>query len=174
MLETLEEFIVRRRLELDSETARLQEQLRAIDAELQRINKVAVLLSEEPFVPPPVPAFRVIHNPQRTRSAKRVSEATIKEMVLEILIENQGRGMTALDILACINERVDVDYPRTSLSPQLSRLKADGKLHREGFLWALGGGPDFTTIEALDFTESPNPQQALEPRTRASAEAEAL
>jgi len=45
--------------------------------------------------------------------------------------------MTALEILAAINLKFGTDYPRTSLSPQLSRLKADGRIEREGIVWRL-------------------------------------
>lgn len=55
---------------------------------------------------------------------------------MEVLKNKEG-GMTALEILAAINLKFSSDYPRTSLSPQLSRLKAEGKLTREGIVWHL-------------------------------------
>lgn len=67
---------------------------------------------------------------------RSIPEKTIKEAVVEVLTDARD-GMTALDILAAINQRFETDYPRTSLSPQLSRLKAEGKLEREGMIWSL-------------------------------------
>lgn len=66
------------------------------------------------------------------------TELTIKEAVLKVL-ETEKRGMTAMQILAAINERFfDGKIARTSLSPQLSRLNhADNKLKYDGTLWSL-------------------------------------
>lgn len=57
------------------------------------------------------------------------------------ILNEAGRGLTALQILPLVNQRLGVEYPRTSLSPQLSRLKADGLLMREGVLWSLAKAP---------------------------------
>jgi len=55
------------------------------------------------------------------------AEPTIKEAVLEALAQ-RPEGMTALEILDEINKRYfDGKIVRTSLSPQLSRLKNDDK-----------------------------------------------
>lgn len=63
---------------------------------------------------------------------------TIKEAVLRVL-QDEGRPMTAQEILAQINSRFfDGAVPRTSLSPQLSRLNNDDrKIKLEGSLWSL-------------------------------------
>lgn len=149
MSETLEQFIVRRRGELDEETSKLQSQLRVVEAEREKIDKVAIMFAADGIdvavqaTPTAAVAFDGWGKSQsaREKSPKRVSEATIKEMVLDILEKEEG-DLTALYILDRINSRTGIDYPRTSLSPQLSRLKAEGKIHREGRFWSLGGGPD--------------------------------
>lgn len=82
---------------------------------------------------------------------RRPSEKTIKEAVLSVLA-GAGHGMTALEILDAINKNLSTNYPRTSLSPQLSRLKAEGKLARDGVVWNLAGKPE-GTAGAL-FTEA--------------------
>lgn len=61
---------------------------------------------------------------------------TLKEMILTVL-RTRHRGADALSILDEINARWDVGLERTSLSPQLSRLKAEGKLHLIGKVWSL-------------------------------------
>jgi hypothetical protein len=63
---------------------------------------------------------------------------TIKEAVLDVL-KRKPEGMTALEILAEINKRYfDGSIVRTSLSPQLSRLKDnDGKITLRGNRWFL-------------------------------------
>ncbi len=78
----------------------------------------------------------------------RASIATIKEAVVAVLDE-AGRGLTALEILPKINERLGVDYPRTSLSPQLSRLKAEKEIHLVGKHWFSGEGPENDATDLL-------------------------
>lgn len=66
---------------------------------------------------------------------ERVSRRpTIKEMVKILLEEAYPNGMTALQILAEIQKRWFSSLERTSLSPQLSRLKIDEEIiHEHGF-----------------------------------------
>jgi hypothetical protein len=65
---------------------------------------------------------------------------TIMQAVIEVL-KSKPEGMTALEILAEINERYfDGKILRTSLSPQLSRLKdRDRKITLRGNRWNLVG-----------------------------------
>ena len=62
--------------------------------------------------------------------------STIQAGVLRILASSPN-GMTALRILDELRTRFEMDYPRSSLSPQLSRLKAQGKLKLRGTVWSL-------------------------------------
>lgn len=62
---------------------------------------------------------------------------TIKEMALAVL-EDYPNGLVALDILSEINSRFEQSYVRTSLSPQLSRLRQGGFVHKSGKRWVLG------------------------------------
>jgi hypothetical protein len=61
---------------------------------------------------------------------------TTQEMVLEVLTP-EPQGMYALDILAEINRRWLPTLQRTSLSPQLSRLKEAGNLLYVDGRWKL-------------------------------------
>lgn len=64
-----------------------------------------------------------------------VPRLTIKQAVLQILEPIAPRGLTALSILERLRTQFSMDYPRESLSPQLSRLKGEGKVTLEGGLW---------------------------------------
>jgi hypothetical protein len=66
------------------------------------------------------------------------AQPTIMNAVLEVL-KQQPEGMTALEILDEINSRYfNGKYVRTSLSPQLSRLKdRDRKITLRGNRWYL-------------------------------------
>lgn len=139
--ETLAEFIVRRRREIAEAQDRLRLELDALDKEFDQIDKAARAagIEENAFVAERYREQSGLFTVERARQ-RVVAEKTIKEAVLEIL-KDAGRGMTALEILPEVNRRLNVDYPRTSLSPQLSRLKADGLLEREGIVWSLVQAP---------------------------------
>lgn len=66
------------------------------------------------------------------------SQLTIKQAVLEVLKDHR-EGLTALEILSAINTRYfNGNIVRSSLSPQLSRLKdSDGKIELRGHKWFL-------------------------------------
>jgi len=61
---------------------------------------------------------------------------TIKEMVL-IILKDYPDGLIALDILSKINSHFNQTFIRTSLSPQLSRLKRSGDIYKIGKFWLL-------------------------------------
>lgn len=61
---------------------------------------------------------------------------TIKGMILKVL-EQENAPLTAIEILNLINARFDKDIERTSLSPQLSRLKEEGSVLYDNKYWTL-------------------------------------
>jgi hypothetical protein len=72
------------------------------------------------------------------RASLKSAKPTIMQAILEVLKQHPN-GMTALEILADINSRYfDGKILRTSLSPQLSRLKErDHKIELRGNRWFL-------------------------------------
>lgn len=63
---------------------------------------------------------------------------TIKELILKALKEHFDEGATAIQLLDLFSSAWGRDdIARTSLSPQLSRLKQEGKLTRDGQTWRL-------------------------------------
>jgi len=119
----LKDFLRRRRDLLEArleqqrlQSAEIQKEIIKIEAELRQIRTVERTigkvngLEREPHV-------------QR----RQVAKLTIKDAVLATL-RDYPAGLTALQILAEINTRFEMNVVRTSLSPQLSRLKRDGKL----------------------------------------------
>ena len=62
---------------------------------------------------------------------------TIKDMVVMVLAEAGPSGLSALSILDRIRERWQPDLERTTLSPQLSRLKGDGQIMNVARAWKL-------------------------------------
>ncbi|MES2002798.1 MAG: hypothetical protein V4444_10885 [Pseudomonadota bacterium] len=75
---------------------------------------------------------------KEARSASPYARLTIKELVLKALDEQFPSGATAnqlLELFAGAWDRGEI--ARTSLSPQLSRLKDDHKIDHNGQLWFL-------------------------------------
>ncbi len=135
MVETLDIFIVRRLSEIASEESDLVDRMNALAVERAQLqaaaSAVGIVIPDDiaTALDEAVIDLYPIHR-------RKVSEKTIKETVLEILKESR-RPLTALEILPIINDRLNADYPRSSLSPQLSRLKAEGLIDREGRNWSL-------------------------------------
>lgn len=61
---------------------------------------------------------------------------TIKAMALEVLSQNPG-GMDTQSIIDAIARQFEKIIERPSMSPQLSRLKADGEIEQVGHLWRM-------------------------------------
>jgi predicted glycosyltransferase len=123
MVETLRAFIDRRLRELREAEIPLREQLSEIDRERREIEKTAKAIGLES-------ARKQDANHAETQ------KKTMKEVALEIL-STAPKGLTALEILRELNTRMNTSYERTSLSPQLSRLKQEGKVVQDGIAWLL-------------------------------------
>lgn len=148
----LQSFIHSRMRELANEDAALRHKLSVNESERAQLRAAAQAagLQLEPTtqpVPPPA-VVEAIKTGDMSKvppsliggSRRTIPEKSIKEAVLEVL-DSLGIGLTALDLLGAINTKFNTDYPRTSLSPQLSRLKAEGKITRDGNLWSLAKPP---------------------------------
>lgn len=67
-----------------------------------------------------------------------IAKLTIKEMVVKALAESFPNGATANQLLDHFYRAWGRKEMRTSLSPQLSRLKEDKMISLEGRVWHLG------------------------------------
>jgi hypothetical protein len=123
---TLQEILRERRAQMVEEMrgieqaiAELQSRRSALAADIDRIDA----------------AIRVIGETGDS-DADLEPRLTIKQAVIKIL-ERAPRGLAALQILERLRTEFQMDYPRTSLSPQLSRLKNEGKIGLKGNVWYL-------------------------------------
>lgn len=66
-----------------------------------------------------------------------IQSLTFKQLVIKALTEHLTNGATALELLAFFRREWGRDLMRTSLSPQLSRLKHDRKIELRGKVWHL-------------------------------------
>lgn len=149
----LRSYLDDREKALQAEITKLREQISPLERELfeVRIAKRAVgRHSSEPLQQPLFsagtdggavdPEAQDLWNQYRAIRAERLaspySRMTIKELVLQALEEQFPSGATAqqlLELFATAWGREEV--VRTSLSPQLSRLRAEHKIDRNGSLW---------------------------------------
>jgi DNA-binding transcriptional ArsR family regulator len=162
MGESISEFILRRRGELTGEAEPLRERLRAIDSELREL-KVAedAIKRAPPSLLPPSPLFNSDPSYFMTGRAPR---GAIKKAIVRTLAGHPD-GLDAMSILSDINRRDGTDYERTSLSPQLSRLKADGIVTLNGNIWSLIRNPLLGAIPVpmaeLDDDEPPENESEI-------------
>jgi hypothetical protein len=119
---SLREFIAGRRDEIKKQIAALKGELRDLDLAEAAI-KTGTITVHAPAVSTP-------------------GKPTIKEMVLEVLSGRGGLGVEASEIIALISNRFGEEVPRSSLSPQLSRLKEDGLLDLEGRIWKIASSKE--------------------------------
>ena len=108
----------------------LRQQIQLLDDELRLLDRMESALPGQPAV---------YNGPEfdLAPTKRRQFEKSIKEMVLEVLRANDMAPMSALDILDAIKTRFGADIERTSLSPQLSRLKNDGLIAARNNAWAI-------------------------------------
>jgi hypothetical protein len=121
----LRTFVRSRLEELEGEIAAIEERLPPLYAERADLLRVITALDGDD---------RLRARARRTPLVGR--EHTIKEMAVSVL---QGRpsGAGVRAIIDDIEKRFGVQIPRTSLSPQLSRLGQDGVIVQNGREWKI-------------------------------------
>jgi hypothetical protein len=141
MIESLSEFIARRRQEITVAEEALKEQLHALLEERLRLARAESAIAETSH-----------QDRQTVRQTKerRQPRGIIKRAILKTL-EDAPEGMDAITILYTINCRLGSNFARTSLSPQLSRLKEDGFVILIGKIWKLAP----TGIEEITARSAP-------------------
>lgn len=139
-------YITQRRREILS-------QIEALNAELSELNAAEDAVKT-------TANERVLDLEESTDSTTIGSRLTIKEMVLEVLGVLPA-GADANKILRLINQRYDRHIARTSLSPQLSRLRQEGYVRLDGSTWRIANAKDLFA-EVKKAPARPNQASALE------------
>lgn len=116
MNETMKDFITRRKAEI-------KEQIAALRMELREIRTAESAISGDESTAP------------KTRN-KSSNHPTIKDLIIEVL-KTREQGADAKEIIHMIKEQHGKEVSRPSISPQLSRLKSEGKLHLDNKIWTL-------------------------------------
>jgi hypothetical protein len=136
-----EDFLVQQEHALRKQLKAIQSELQKVEAARQAIRKVEARKDKENSLR--AEQREVIH----LRAKKPETNMTIKAMVFELL-KGLPEGASAEELIERIAEDYKTEVPRTSISPQLSRMKDDGVLRRtENGIWLLipGSGARITT-----------------------------
>jgi hypothetical protein len=133
MATTLRDFIAQRETEI-------RDQQKALKAELRELQIAKAALDGQVDAP------------------ANGATPTIKEMAREVL-SGMPNGLNSSGILDGIKKTFGREIERTSLSPQLSRLKDDGDLVLNGELW-------FTAAHWKAWSESWGTDAPLQPNTK--------
>lgn len=148
---TVREMLDEHEREITAKLKALRDQITPLEQELLDVRMAKAALqrdaaaAREPQLALAKPDMLRVHDAVsatvvRTTDATRSPyfRFTIKELVLKALAEHFPQGATAiqmLDLFANVWGRGDI--VRTSLSPQLSRLKDENRILREGHVWHL-------------------------------------
>lgn len=136
-METLGEFIWKRLQDLTVREAEARALLDEIHKEREQLRRAALAAGiETDTAPKQATAPKSYEEARPSATIRKAPSIPLKQAAL-IVLEESGKPMHATDILAAINKKLDSDVPRTSLSPQLSRLKDDNLLELEGRIWRL-------------------------------------
>jgi hypothetical protein len=172
--ETLGGFLTRRREELEAQISILRGQLVPREAELAQINKMRQLLADATVVgsdglpqsnscATPTLVFEAVGRlppGQQVTNLPPVFEAvanlTIKQMILGALRDHFHEGATPAELREYFKHAYGREIDRTSISPQLTRMRDDGIIEQppssgEGGKWRLTMRGDLTmAIEQAD------------------------
>ena len=128
----------KREIELDERIQSLSQQLRMLRQEADQVHRGIRAMTGEVI---PASGHRgsaesMMHH--RRNANREVQSLTFKELSLKALSEHFRNGATANELLEFFATKWGRnDVVRTSLSPQLSRLRQEGRIILEGKIWRL-------------------------------------
>jgi hypothetical protein len=155
--ETLYEYLERRQRELENIAAALNLELEGVSSELAHVKSARRQIADLPSFgrtpkPPAEPSNKLMNALQIGATSNASVEGffpgahnalivgpTIKQQIMKAMSSSVFLlgGASASDIRQYILDVFGRDVSPTSLSPQLSRLKADGMLSQDGDRWRI-------------------------------------
>ena len=151
-----------RRSELEERKAELKAQIGPVDAEMAEVDAAIRAITGQKIMPTGAEgsARSVAH--YRRKAHPNVQQLTFKQMVVKALSEYFKNGATANELLDFFKMEWGREVMRTSLSPQLSRLKNENIINLKGKVWHLStsanafGGPVLFPDENGETEASPD------------------
>jgi len=128
---TIRDILAARRTELESQVKGLMIELAQIDAAEKAIESVQSGFEAQAD-------FRAVSQPTGNvdRSASKPRGGTIKDWICKALAANPS-GLETESVILAVKQLDGPEVLRSSMSPQLSRLKSDGVINQVGRLWVL-------------------------------------
>jgi hypothetical protein len=129
--------------ELRGEIRELKNALLPLEAEVYQVELGLRAMEGSLIAPTGADASRnaVAHHARRANPD--IEKLTLKQIIMKALAEHFADGATAIQMLDFFARQWGRQEMRTSLSPQLSRLKEEGKITLEGKIWRLAPEEDF-------------------------------
>jgi hypothetical protein len=129
---------------LAARLAEVNETIARLEADALKLRRAIDALGSESHLEP----TQGKPSPPANRQRLPKNNLTIKQMVVDVLQNRSGYGHSN-DILGWINEDYDINLIRTSLSPQLSRLRKAGVLEYDqtNRTWRLGDNASSPIIQ---------------------------
>jgi hypothetical protein len=153
---SLRSFLERRERELTHQLAALRGQIESKQRELDEIKKVRATLTSSPPSPPDNISVEVAADVVRAEASRRsvnliqqITNAavtglpaleqnpTIKSMILTALSSHFQDGATPAQLRTFIRDVFGREIHRTSMSPQLARLREEGVVEQSGTKWRI-------------------------------------
>jgi hypothetical protein len=128
---TIRDILAARRAELEAQVKDLMIELAQIDAAEKAIEGVSSGFGPQAdFIAPLQPTANA------DRSASKPRDGTIKDWICKALAAN-AHGLETEAVIEAVKQLGGPEVIRSSMSPQLSRLKSDGVIKQVGRLWIL-------------------------------------
>ncbi|MFT9448718.1 hypothetical protein [Gluconobacter japonicus] len=118
MSQTLRSFLAQRESEIKEQLKKLRLELKDIQRAHEALNPCIDAAQED------------------SQNNARGKKVTIKEMILSVLTDFSD-GLNAIVIGEQIHKKFNKEFERSSISPQLSRLKKEGLVSLSGDIWVL-------------------------------------
>ncbi|WEK45613.1 MAG: hypothetical protein P0Y56_11290 [Candidatus Andeanibacterium colombiense] len=122
---------------LEAKHADLKAQIQPVVVELDQIEYALRALTGKLLLPTGADASMNSVAHFRRKANPDIQNLTFQQLVVKALSEHLTNGATANELLDFFRREWGKEIMRTSLSPQLSRLKADDVIELRGKVWHL-------------------------------------
>lgn len=129
-------LLKRRAQEISARIEAMRAEMAPLEVELEQVKRgIAAMVGA--YSPTRAETSRVGATQFVRKPSPEAQALTIKQMVITILREHLPSGATANELLDAFMRIWGRNEMRTSLSPQLTRLKREGKIELYGRVWHL-------------------------------------
>lgn len=134
--------------DINAEVAGLRAEIAPLEFELRQVEAAIALMTNVPANGLDASRNAVAHGARQANP--EFQSMSMKQLVVQALTKHFPNGATAIEMLEFFALRWGrSEILRTSLSPQLSRLKDEGKIELRGKVWHIAEAPQITPAAAV-------------------------